>query len=195
MNVDTELEFWRQQWQSGTTVPLDLRRKVERQSRFMKIDFDPEILVTVAMGGATIGWAVLSPEPEAFCSRWRPGSTSPPPGRSRSASTAAPGLLPRRTRRPSSPFPCGAAEAGWRLSGLRRVCFCSSRLRPGLGLSQLPRASAVTIHVALVWLHSHRHCLAVYRGFFGFLVWFRRRKRAELAYLLGLKEQTLTHSA
>jgi hypothetical protein len=44
MNVDTELEFWRQQWQSGTTVPLDLRRKMERQSRFMKINLIGEIL-------------------------------------------------------------------------------------------------------------------------------------------------------
>src|SRR5260370_41159413 len=63
MNVDTELEAWRQQWQSDTTVPLDLRRKVERQSRFMKIALIGDILVTITIGGATIGWAVRSPQP------------------------------------------------------------------------------------------------------------------------------------
>ncbi len=57
MNVDNELEVWRRQWQSDTTVPLDLRRKVERQSRFMKIILFADILVTITIGGAA-GWAV-----------------------------------------------------------------------------------------------------------------------------------------
>ena len=49
MNVDTELEVWRQQWQSVTTVPLDLRRKVERQSLFMKIAILADLLVTITI--------------------------------------------------------------------------------------------------------------------------------------------------
>src|SRR5258706_3378620 len=64
MNIDTELEAWRQQWQSGATVPLDLRRKVERQSRVMKIALMGDILVTITIGGATTGWAFRSPQPD-----------------------------------------------------------------------------------------------------------------------------------
>jgi hypothetical protein len=64
MNGDTELETWRQQWQSGANVPVDLRRRVERQSRFTKIALIGDILVTITIGGATTGWAVRSPQPE-----------------------------------------------------------------------------------------------------------------------------------
>ena len=64
MNVDTELETWRRQWQSGITVPLDLRKKVERQSRFMKIALMGDILVTITIGGARTDWAIRSPQPE-----------------------------------------------------------------------------------------------------------------------------------
>ena len=62
MNVNTELDAWRQQWQSGVTVPLDLRRKVERQSRLMKMNLIAEILVTISIGGAVTGWAARSPD-------------------------------------------------------------------------------------------------------------------------------------
>jgi hypothetical protein len=37
-----------------------------------------------------------------------------------------------------------------------------------------------SIPIDIVWV-----CTA---AFFGFLVWYRRRKRAELTYLLGLRE-------
>jgi len=46
MNADTELDMWREQWQSETAIPADLRRKVERQSRAMKLGVINAILVT-----------------------------------------------------------------------------------------------------------------------------------------------------
>ena len=61
MNLDAELELWRRDWQSETAVPADLRRRVERQSRWMKIGLAGEILVTLVIGGGTIARALRSP--------------------------------------------------------------------------------------------------------------------------------------
>lgn len=75
MNTDAELETWRRQWQAGATatgesamrgaehdIPPDLRMRVARQSRFMRIMLIGDILVTAGMGGATVAWAVVSRE-------------------------------------------------------------------------------------------------------------------------------------
>ena len=60
MNADTELDVWREQWQSEASIPADLRRKVDRQSRQMKIALITDIVVTVVIGGGSTAWAVLS---------------------------------------------------------------------------------------------------------------------------------------
>jgi hypothetical protein len=60
MNTDMELEIWREQWQSDASIPADLQRKVDRQSRQMKIGLIANIVVTAAMGGGWTAWALLS---------------------------------------------------------------------------------------------------------------------------------------
>ena len=63
MNADTELEIWQEQWQSEASIPADLHRKVEQQSRQMRITLIADIVVTVAMGGGWTLWAFLSKDP------------------------------------------------------------------------------------------------------------------------------------
>ena len=184
MNVDTELEVWRQQWQSGTTVPLDLRRKVERQSRFMKINLIGEILVTITIGGAIAGWAARSPDAwhriacgwhmGLYCNRLDVRAHSQPRQ-----------LVSFRAGYCGLHRPFGATlpgQAGGCLVRSRHV-LVSSRIRLGLGLSLLPRASDALIDVAVLRLDSHRHCLAVYRGVFRFpgLVPAKKTGRAGLS--------------
>jgi hypothetical protein len=60
MTANSELAAWQRLWQRESAVPADLRARVERQSRWMRIQVAGEILVTLLMGGATTGWAILS---------------------------------------------------------------------------------------------------------------------------------------
>ena len=64
MKPDLELEAWRAEWQADATVPVDLRRKVARGTRNMRLMLGSEILVTVTMGGGSILWAALEPRTE-----------------------------------------------------------------------------------------------------------------------------------
>jgi hypothetical protein len=195
MNVDTELEVWRQQWQSGTAVPLDLRRKVERQSRFMKLGLIADILVTITMGGATAGWAVHSPQPEnvllavatwifiatawTFSLTVNHGAWSP----SAQNTAAFVDLSVRRCR--------GRLAAVWFAAGLflAQIVFVLGWVYRNSPAHRQPLFTWLlfgSIPIDIVWL-----CTV---AFFGFLVWYRQKKRAELAYLLGLQEQMPTHS-
>jgi hypothetical protein len=63
---DLELESWRAQWQADAEVPADLRRKVGRDTRHMRILLALEVLVTVTIGGGSIVWAALEPRAEMF---------------------------------------------------------------------------------------------------------------------------------
>ncbi len=63
MNLDTELEKWRGEWQSDDAVPPDLRRRVERQDRWMRVMLAADVLVTVGIGGAVIILAARMPRP------------------------------------------------------------------------------------------------------------------------------------
>ena len=60
MTTDIELEEWRQQWQIEEPIPPELRRRVERQSRLMKIGLVGDSIVTIVIGGGSTAWAVLS---------------------------------------------------------------------------------------------------------------------------------------
>ncbi|MGO8789046.1 MAG: hypothetical protein ACLQVL_16915 [Terriglobia bacterium] len=188
MNIDAELEVWRQQWQSGTTVPLDLRRKVERQSRFMKIAFAGDVLVTITIGGATLGWALRSPRPEIvflavatwifIASAWtfalmaNRGNWSP----SALDTAAFVDLSVRRCR--------ARLAAVWFATGLFlvEIVFILGWV---YNYSPAHRAPLLTwlffgsVPIDIVWLGTV--------AFFGFLIWYRRKKRAELAYLLSLR--------
>jgi hypothetical protein len=61
---DLELEAWREQWQADAVVPADLRRKVERGSRNMRLLLAVEVLITVVMGGGSTLWAAMDPHTE-----------------------------------------------------------------------------------------------------------------------------------
>jgi hypothetical protein len=63
-NPDLEWKAWREQWQADTDVPADLRRKVERGTRNMRLMLALEVLVTVGMGGGYTMWAVMEPRTE-----------------------------------------------------------------------------------------------------------------------------------
>ena len=190
MNVDTELEAWRRQWQSDTTVPLDLRRKVERQSHFMKLSLLADILVTVTIGGATTGWAIRSPQPEivllavatwvfiatawTFTLTLNRGNWSPS-----AQDTAA--FVDLSVRRCQSRLAAVWFAAGLFLFQIVFVLGWVYRNSPAHWQPLFTWLLFGSIPIDIVWL-----CTV---AFFGFLVWFRRRKRAELASLLHLREE------
>jgi hypothetical protein len=60
MTIDPELEVWREQWRGEDIVPDGLRRKVERQTRMIRIALALDVLVAILMGGWTTTWAVTS---------------------------------------------------------------------------------------------------------------------------------------
>src|SRR5215471_13179989 len=61
MNTDAELELWREQWHAATVQPIatDLRKRVARQTRFMRIGLAGEVLVTAVIGGGATWQALL----------------------------------------------------------------------------------------------------------------------------------------
>jgi hypothetical protein len=63
---DLELEAWRRQWQADSDVPADLRRKVARGTRNMRLTLASEVLVTVIMGGGSTLRAVWEPRAEMW---------------------------------------------------------------------------------------------------------------------------------
>jgi hypothetical protein len=187
MNIDAELDVWRRQWQSSTAVPSDLRRKAERQSRWMKIALAADILVTVVIGGGAIAWAVRSPQSDIVLlavvtwlfltaawtftltvhhRNWSPSGLD---------TSAFVDFLMRRCR--------GALKAIWFAGGLflSEVVFC---------LGWIYHHSPEPRTPLLVWLFSHSLPIDIVwlstLVFFGFLVWYRRKKRGELNYLQNL---------
>jgi len=189
MNVDAELEVWRRQWQSGTAVPSDLRRRVEQQSRLMKIALAADILVTIVIGGGAVVWALRSPQPDILllavatwlflAAAWtftltvHHGNWSP----SGLDTSAFVEFLARRCR--------GMLAAIWFAAGLflSEIVFC---------LGWVYHHSPEPRTPLLVWLFSNSLPIDIVwlatLAFFGFLVWYRRKKRAELAYLQNLRD-------
>lgn len=188
MNLDAELDIWRDQWQSERAVPVDLRESVERQSRWMRLALAGEVLVTVVMGGATSAWAMRVPQPDIvllavatwmfltvawiLSLRANRGTWSLP-----SLDTSA--FLSLSIHR------CRARLSAIRYAAILFVCelvFCLAWVYFHL---PEPRLSAVrwlffsSTEIDVVWL-----CTAV---FFGYLVWYRRKKQRELAYLLSIE--------
>ena len=49
---DVELESWRAQWQADAEVPADLRRKVARDTRYLRLMVALEVLVEEQLVGA-----------------------------------------------------------------------------------------------------------------------------------------------
>jgi hypothetical protein len=69
MNSVAELAVWRRQWGAQSDVPNnanwaeDLKRRVTRDSRLLKIGLIAPILVTIGIGGAVIAWALTAASP------------------------------------------------------------------------------------------------------------------------------------
>lgn len=63
---DVELESWRAQWQAAALPPANLQDRVERETRMMRRVVVGEIAVTVAFGGGSVAWAVLSRRTDAL---------------------------------------------------------------------------------------------------------------------------------
>jgi len=187
MNVDSELDLWRQQWQSDSAIPPDLRAKVERQSRLMKIALIADILVTFVMGGGVTAWAVYSPQADivllaavtwlflaaawTFVLAMNRGNWSP----SALETAAFVNLSVRRCR--------SALAAVWFGAGLFacELLFCLSWIYARSAAERTPVWSWLffsSLPMDLVWLAT--------LAFFAFLVWYRRKKRAELTYLVNL---------
>ena len=61
MTLDNELQEWQRHWHAQPSVPMDLFRKVEDGTTYMRHFRVAEILVTVFMGGGTLAWAVFYP--------------------------------------------------------------------------------------------------------------------------------------
>src|SRR5581483_10471540 len=187
MNVDSELDLWRKDWQSAASPPsVDLRRKVERQTRFMKFMLAMDILVTIVIGGLFTRWAVISRHSDtvllaaatwifiavAWTFRlvnWR-GQWAPS-----SLDTAA--FVDLCIRR------CRARIAAVSFGALLYVCelaFCISWIyvHNQSRMSFLTWLFKGSTYLDFVWLFT--------TVFFGFLIWWRRRIRTELRYWRGL---------
>jgi len=187
MNMDTELERWRREWQSEAAVPLDLRRRVERQSRWLKIGIAADILVTVAIGGGVTAVATRAPQPDmlllaaatwsfiaaawAFRLTIARGLWSPA-----AMDTAA--FVDLSVRRCRAQLKATVFGAGLFVC---EIAFCLGWIYR----HKAPRAPLVpwlfgSLFNDFVWLFS--------LAFFVFLAWYRRKKGAELAWLLILRE-------
>ena len=66
MQADTELEAWRRLWLTESRVPVDMKARVERETRWMRRAVFAEILITIGFGGATLAWALLSGRTDAL---------------------------------------------------------------------------------------------------------------------------------
>jgi hypothetical protein len=192
MTSDAELELWRREWLSDSELAapvVDLRRKVERQSRQMRVVLLLQVISTVVVGGGYTAWAVLATGPGSailviglwllFALAWshallnRRGTWQPVD----SATATFLELSLLRCRRRLSAANFGAVlyvvDVVFDLYWVFRF-----RSRP----EPLPLGTFLTSGpVMVVWLGT----LAA----FGFLIWYKRKKRAELAYLLSLKRE------
>jgi len=191
MTPDTELDLWREQWLAAKrpVVPQDLKRKVERQSRAMLWMLLLEVLVTIVIGGGCTALAVRESSREmiilavgvwiliaivwAFAMVNRRGTWSP----EQSTTSAFIDLSLRRCRR--------RLTAAWFSVGFYSVemAFCLTWI-----YQHNSRQVPVTL-VEFLLSGSHPVVWLITLGFLGWLVWYRKRRLAELEYLLNLQQQ------
>jgi hypothetical protein len=195
MNIDAELDVWREQWQSETHVPLALRRKVERQTRFMKIGLLADILVTIVIGGGTIVWALRSPQSDIMllaavtwlflAAAWTFTLTV-------NRGNWSPSVLDTAAFVELSARRCRGRLAAIRFGAILFLCnivFCLGWVyhhSPEVRKPLLPWLFFSSLPIDIVWLGT--------LAFSIFLVWYRRRKRDELAYFQDLQGQIVQTS-
>lgn len=61
MEADLELDAWRGDWQAASPVVPDLKERVARQTRLMRLGGVAEVMVTIFIGGGALAWALLAP--------------------------------------------------------------------------------------------------------------------------------------
>lgn len=183
MNIDLELDAWREEWQREAAAAPDLRRKVERQTRLMRVMRASEILVTMAFGGGTIVWAVRSGQASVFVLA----------GLTWLSIAMAWAFSLANTRGLWSP----AAESHSEFLRLS-IHRCQAQIRATLFAAVL---YCFNVAFTLAWVYQNQPirplgafllswsvCVvwAVTLLFFGWLVWHRRAKQRELARLLSM---------
>jgi hypothetical protein len=189
MSVDAELDAWRREWQSERRELPDLSVRVRRHSRFMKAMLASETAVTVVIGGGAVGWAVRTAETDVivlagavwlflaaawiFAFKSRKGCWAP-------AAQSASAYLDISIRR------CRGSMAASIFGTVLYFCeifFCLiwiyRRTSSSTGLS--PYAFLTSPIIIGVWA-----CTVV---FVVAMIWYRRRKRVELDYLLELERE------
>jgi|ERR1700728_430187 hypothetical protein len=188
--TDLELQSWQEQWQSEPSIPANLRKSVERQSRLMRIGLLGDVAVTLVIGGGSIAWAMRAGNAEFvpvaiaawvfLAAAWifvlmaNRGLWSP----SAMESSAFIDLSIRRCRRTLATLWFAVALFFAEVAfGLGWAYTHSVKGRASLMawlLFSSPRVDVVWLVTAL---------------FLGGVVWYRRRKQDELARLLELRHQ------
>jgi hypothetical protein len=183
MKLDSELELWRAEWQSASESPViaDLRRRVARESLYMRWLLAGEILVTIVIGGATIFVADLDPRPAKIvlaAATWL---------------FIAVAWIFALVSRKNSWSPVAATTSAYLDLSIRR---CRAALRSVLFGAIL---YAVEMAFCLSWIFHETHSLspttiwivtAITAMFALFLIRYHRRKQAELTYLQNLQQTT-----
>jgi hypothetical protein len=180
MKLDAELDQWREQWQSSSEAPvlLGLRKRVARQSLYMRIMLMADILVTAVIGGATVVLAIRDPRPATailaaatwlfIAVAWIFGLSNRKDAWSPSASTMAAflDLSIRRCRGNLRAITFGA------ILYIVEMAFCLSWVHH----ESNSLSSTLIIVIALITI-----ILAA------LLIIYRKKKRADLTYLLTLQ--------
>lgn len=186
MSIDTELDTWRREWQSDAAMATDLRRRVARQSRWLKIGIAGDVLVTVVIGGGVLALAARSPEPDmrllaaatwsfiavawAFRLTITRGLWSPA-----ALDTAA--FLDLSIRRCRAQLRATAFGAGLFVC---EIAFCMGWIyRHSAIRTPLVEWLFGSAVIGFVWLFTGL--------FFVFVAWYRRKKRAEMGWLAGIQ--------
>ena len=188
MNRDIELDAWRGQWQTQSEAPVaaDLRARMARETRWMKIGLIAPVLVTIAIGGGVLVPAVSDAKPAAVTlaievwffilltwvgALWIGRGTWRPLGETTAAFVD---LAVRRCRGNLRGAQFGAVLY---IGELLLIPLWNLRY-VSVGVWALLASWPV---IALGWIGAP--------AFFGFLLWYAPRKRAELAYLLDVQRQ------
>ena len=187
MKLDAELDLWRTEWQAASEAPVlsDLRKRVERQSRYIRIMLAGDILVTVVIGGGSILYAVRAPHAASLwlavatwlfiAAAWIFGLSNRKNGWSPAASTTSAFLeiSLRRARASLRAVIFGA------ILYVVEMAFCLSWVFHELSR---PLSAFLTSKVLiLVYLFTLLFAVA--------LLWYRKKKQAELKYLLNLQRE------
>ena len=188
MNTDLELELWRRHWQAEMQVPIELRKRVERETRRIRILLWVDVAVTVIIGPAVTLWAVNSHRwPVTVLAIWSwllivvawlfKATNDPGNWSGKAPDTEAFLELSRRRCRASLralAFSC--------VLYILQVSFCLAWV-----YREVNQSSPVTIRQFLALTPSIAVWVVSAVLFFA-AIWYWRRKRDELAYLTSLQK-------